>query len=387
LQNPYDPEAVGAAVERVRGAVSSLAVQKGIPADEAVARAVGGIHAGVIAQSLNDDRLDYARQYLGEFGDEIDPKDRMRLTGALDARDKEVRIMAAAEEAFVAFSDDLVSGESLIRKKFADDPKAAHAALTLFEDRARVMRAEEKRVADGHENGVLDQLTAGVPWGTVMKSQDWKNMDSKDRFRLFATYQQSRKSGSGAASTEAKEARDDAFNALFADDDGIARMTKGEIGALRSKLTQTQVNQLMRRKEALAKGAEDVKVDSDQLAAALSREGVGEKDKATRGKIKAAVEAEVYADQKSKGRQLTREEKDKIINRQFLEVNSYWKRSGGLMDGQVGTDKKRYWEVGNKSSILVPEKERRAIIDTLKRQGIRSFTEDDVRELWIRKGR
>ena len=385
MKNPYDVEAIGASVERVRLAVGAEAARNGIPADEAIAKAVGGIHAGVIATALNDDKLDYARQYLKEFGDEIDPKDRMTMTAKLDARDKEVRVMAAAEEAFVYHSDNLVSGESLIRAKFKDDPKAAHAALVLYEDRSRVMRAEEKRVADEHENGVLDQLTAGTPWSKVMKSEDWKNMDSKDRFRLFTAYQAQKKAAASGGNAAAKESRDEMFNSLYADDDGIARMSKAEIGTLRAKgLTQTQVGQLMRRKDALAKGAEDVKVDTDQLNAAMAREGIGEKDKQTRGMIKSAVEAEIYAEQKARGKQLSREEKDKIINRQFLEVDSHWKRSGGLLGGQEGTDKKRYFEVGKKESIVVPKKERESIIGILKSKGIRSWTEDDVRELYLR---
>lgn len=385
MKNPYDVEAIGASVERVRLAVGAEAARNGIPADEAIAKAVGGIHSGVIATALNDDKLDYARQYLTEFGDEIDPKDRMTMTAKLDARDKEVRVMAAAEEAFQYHSDNLVSGESMIRAAFKDDPKAAHAALVLYEDRARVLRAEEKRVADEHENGVLDQLTAGTPWSKVMRSEDWKNMDSKDRFRLFTAYQSQQKAAASGGNSAAKESRDEMFNSLYADDDGIARMSKAEIGTLRAKgLTQTQVGQLMRRKDALAKGAEDVKVDTDQLNAAMEREGIGEKDKATRGRIKAAVEAEVYAEQKARGKQLSREEKDKIINRQLLEVDSHWKRSGGLLGGQEGTDKKKYYEVGKKESIVVPKKERESIIGILKSKGIRSWTEDDVRELYLR---
>lgn len=385
MKNPYDVEAIGASVERVRLAVGTEAARNGIPADEAIAKAVGGIHAGVIATALNDDRLDYARQYLKEFGDEIDPKDRMTMTAKLDARDKEVRVMAAAEEAFVYHSDNLVSGESLIREKFKDDPKSAHAALVLYEDRARVMRSEEKRVADEHENGVLDQLTAGVPWSKVMRSEDWKNMDSKDRFRLFTAYQSQQKSAASGGNAAAKESRDEMFNSLYADDDSIARMSKAEIGTLRAKgLTQTQVGQLMRRKDALAKGAEDVQVDTDQLNAAMAREGIGEKDKATRGMIKSAVDAEVYAEQKARGKPISREEKDKIINRQFLEVDSHWKRKGGILGGQEGTDKKRYYEVGKKESIVVPKKERESIIGILKSKGIRSWTEDDVRELYLR---
>ena len=385
MKNPYDVEAIGASVERVRLAVGAEAARNGIPADEAIAKAVGGIHAGVIATALNDDRLEYARQYLTEFGDEIDPKDKMTMTAKLDARDKEVRVMAAAEEAFQYHSDNLVSGESLIRAKFKDDPKSAHAALVLYEDRARVMRAEEKRVADEHQNGVLDQLTAGTPWSKVMKSEDWKNMDSKDRFRLFTAYQSQKKSAYGGGAAAAKESRDEMFNSLYADDDGIARMSKAEIGTLRAKgLTQTQVGQLMRRKDALAKGAEDVQIDTDQLNAAMAREGIGEKDKVTRGMIKSAVEAEVYAEQKARGKPISREEKDKIINRQFLEVDSYWKRKGGLIGGQEGTDKKRYFEVGKKESIVVPKKERESIIGILKNKGIRSWTEDDVRELYLR---
>lgn len=385
MKNPYDVEAIGASVERVRLAVGAEAARNGIPADEAIAKAVGGIHAGVIATALNDDKLDYARQYLKEFGDEIDPKDRMTMTAKLDARDKEVRVMAAAEEAFVYHSDNLVSGESLIREKFKDDPKSAHAALVLYEDRARVMRAEEKRVADEHQNGVLDQLTAGVPWARVMKSEDWKNMDSTDRFRLFTAYQSQQKAAASGSNSAAKESRDELFNSLYADDDGIARMSKSEIGTLRAKgLTQTQVGQLMRRKDALAKGAEDVQVDTDQLNAAMAREGIGEKDKQTRGMIKSAVEAEIYAEQKARGKQLSREEKDKIINRQFLEVDSHWKRKGGLLGGQEGTDKKKYYEVNKKESIVVPKKERESIIGILKNKGIRSWTEDDVRELYLR---
>lgn len=385
MKNPYDVEAIGASVERVRLAVGAEAARNGIPADEAIAKAVGGIHAGVIATALNDDRLDYARQYLTEFGDEIDPKDRMTMTAKLDARDKEVRVMAAADDAFVYHYDHPVSAEAMIRSQFKDDPKAAHAALVLYDDRVRVKREYEKRVADEHQNGVLDQLTAGVPWARVMKSEDWKNMDSKDRFRLFTAYQSQQKAASGGGAAAANESRDEMFNSLYADDDGIARMSKAEIGTLRAKgLTQTQVGQLMRRKDALAKGAEDVQVDTDQLNAAMEREGIGEKDKATRGKIKAAVEAAVYAEQKARGKPISREEKDKIINRQFLEVDSHWKRSGGLMGGQEGTDKKRYYEVGKKESIVVPKKERESIIGILKSKGIRSWTEDDVRELYLR---
>lgn len=388
LQNPYDPEAIGASVERIRLAVGGAAARNGIPADAAIARAVGGVHAGVIAQALNDDRLDYARQYLSEFGDEIDAKDRMRLGEALDARDREVRVMAVGEEAYQLHNDELVSGESFIMAKLKDDPKAAKAAIALYKERALTQRGEERRVEDDHLNAVLDMRVSGRSWRDIMRSNDWKAMDAKKRYQLFEDMQQERRAAAKAGNDGAKESRDELFNTIMADDDGIAAMSKAEIGTLRAKgLTQSQVGQLMRRKDAIAKGAEDVKVDSDQVNAAMLREGYGEKKKEDRGRIKAAIESEVYAEQKAKGRALTREEKDKIINRQFLEVKSQWKRTGGILDGQTGTDTKRYWEVGNKNSIMVPAKDRAAIIDELKRNGIRQWTEDDIRNLWLRKGR
>ena len=379
LQNAYDPQSIGQSVDRVRQAVGAMAVQHGLPADEATARAVGGIHAGVIAQALNDDRLDYARQYLAEFGKEIDPKDKMRLEGKLQAQDKEVRIAQAADEAFVYHSDNLVSGESLIRKKFADDPKAAHAALVMYEDRSRVLRAEEKRVANEHENAVLDMITSGKSWREVMRSTDWKAMDAKSRFALFDDYQRAQKSAAGGANSDAKEAAEAVFLDHMADDDRLARMPREEISLLRKQgLKQSQVNQLLKRKDTLAKGAENASVDADMLNAALDRNGVKSTDKQTRGRIKANVEAEIYADQQARGRALTREEKDRIISRQFLEVDVRHVGTGLLNKGDVSTEKKRYHEVGVKGAIQIPEPIRKKIIQEAQSNGVYRPRDEDV---------
>lgn len=188
LTNPYDSEAIGSALERVRMAVSAHAVRIGMPADEAVSRAVGGIHAGVISQAIADERLDYARQYLKEFGEEIDQKDRVRFTAHLkdvaEGDDTE-----RAVEDYIADHPEMTREEAALWAQRTYAGKQETAALTSIARYYGNVEAQQKDREQASEDTAQRLIAAGkrVPSSILSNTSGHFQLWYADRLRAEAS--------------------------------------------------------------------------------------------------------------------------------------------------------------------------------------------------------
>lgn len=377
-----------AALEQSRNAIKAAVYEKsrllGLPAAQVevgTTEALSPAHASVIAQAADAGKLDYAREYLKQVEGELTARDKLQITKILDAGDFEQRTQDGALGLYTKHKGDAAAALAEARTVFSGkDEDAVVRRIKEMDAEETALRERAQRDAGDKAWSIYAQTgSLGKIPPSLMAA-----MDGKD---LVSMREAARRAADVKAGKVDKTELDTAFYELLADDDSIARLSKPQIATFRAQgFSNAQVGQLMRRKEALEKDAEGVQIDKQQLDKALADNGVdlGTKGREARGKIQGAIEAEIYAEQKAKGRPLSRDEKQKIINRQFVEVDSHWKRSGGLLDGQTGTDKKRYWEVGNKASIVVPQSARQAILKGYQAAGRRAPSEDTIREEYLR---
>ncbi len=212
-------------------------------------------------------------------------------------------------------------------------------------------------------------------------------MDGRDKIAI-RNAQRAEANHAAAANKEAqRDARDEAYFTLYEDDDALINARPAEITSLLKRgFTQTQVSSLLRKKEKLATEAESVSVSKHALNNAFLRNGIenkSKKDKALRGMIESRIDEEIFAEQQERGRALTREEKDRVINRQFVEVDSFYKQQG-IFSTSTGTRKKKWYEVDLKDSIVIPPADRDRIANTLRDAGV-MVTPERLRAYYLRE--
>jgi hypothetical protein len=336
-------------------------------------------HANVVTDLLSREQGDAAKQYFTDNIKEIDPAQRDKLRTMVMDGEAEARAQDKTQELLAKNKGDLTAAlaEARATLKGKDEDHVVQ--------RLKVMDAESTIIRERNQKDAADEA-----WRIYSKTGSFSKipiplrdkMDGRDVEAIKNAQRMAIEHARGGAAKANTEERDATFYGIFGDDDAVARLRPEQIADMRRQgFTAGQVGQLMRRKQSLEKDAEAVALDNEQLKQAYGKAGVTEKK--TQDLIKAATEAEVYQEQQRLGRPLDRAEKQKIINRQFLQVDSAWVRQGGLLDGQRGVDSKPYWQVNNKDSIKVPDADRKRIEADLRAMGIRGLSDKQLRDLYL----
>lgn len=349
--------------------------------DRAFSESVSRMHGGIISSMVDGDRTDLARAYYEANAETMTLGVRERAMKLIEAGDFEAKTQNAAGELWEKTGGDAKEALRLAREKYAG--KEEDAIVT----RLKTLDAEETTLRERSQRDAGDKAWALYADGKRIPASVWAEMDGRDKLALRNAQRAEANAARAASDAAGKEARDEAFFTLYEDDDTLVRARPEEITALRRQgFTETQVKSLLRKKEKLADEAEQVSVSKHALNNAFLRHGIentSKKDKALRGMIASRVDEEIYAEQQERGRALTREEKDRIINRQFLEVDSFY-RQQGIFGTNTGTRPRKYYEVDLKDSIVIPPADRDRISKTLRDAGV-TVTPERLRAYYMRE--
>jgi hypothetical protein len=336
-------------------------------------------HANVITDLLSREKGDAAKQYFTDNIKEIDPAQRDKLRGMVMEGEAEARAQDKTQELLAKNKGDLTAALAEARATLRGKDEDAVV------QRLKAIDAESSIIRERHQKDAADEA-----WRIYSKTGSFSKipialrdkMDGRDVEAIKNAQRMAIEHARGGAAKVNTEERDATFYEIFGDDDAVARLRPEQIADMRRQgFTAGQVGQLMRRKQSLEKDAEAVALDNDQLKEAYDKAGVT--DKKTQGRIKSAAEAEVHQDQQRLGRPLDRTEKQKIINRQFLQVDTRHVGTGLFNKGDVSYEAKPYWQVGDKNAIKVPDADRKRIEADLRAMGIRGLSDQQLRDLYL----
>ena len=379
-----DPNMRAQSANTIRATVDEIATSEGWNdkiKEAKLAEALSPMHAGVIQGMADANRVDLARAYYDENAPTMSMAVRAKAMNLIEAGDFEAKTQDGAAQAWTQAKGDAKQALAWVRENFTG--KEEDAIVT----RIKTLDAEETTLRERAQRDAGDTAWGLYADGKKIPASVWAGMDGRDKLAIRNS-QRAEADHASAVNKEAnRDARDAAYFSLYENDDELINARPQQITSLlKQGFTQTQVASLLRKKEKIANDAEEVSVSKHSLNTAFLKNGIGKTekaDKALRGKIESRIDEEVYAEQKQRGRALTREEKDKIINRQFVEVGSYYKQKG-LFSTSTGTQPKKYYEVENRDSIVVPTGDRDRITKTFRDSGV-TVTPERLRDYYMRE--
>jgi len=343
-----------------------------------MADALSNMHDGVIRGMVDGERMDLAKAYYDENVATMTIDARARAMRLIETGDFERKTQEGAEAVMALSNGNIEEALKLAREKYSG--KEEDAIVTRLWARQREQETVTNETEKAAKETAYDHWNNGkkIPASIIaaMNPVDWRHM--QESMRIAA--ERGRGGGDGD-----KELRDEAYFTIYQDEQALAGAGTAEIISLRRRgFTQSQVDSLLRQKQRLADEADTVAINKRLMDSAFLKQGIGNKtnsDKALRGKIESNVDQEIFEEQQIKKRKLTREEQQAIINRQFSEVQSYYKERG-VFSTKTGTRPRKYYEVEMKESIVVPQADRNRYTKRLIQQGVQ-VTDERIREMYL----
>lgn len=370
---PHDPQIIEQNRQQVERNVRAMANLEGW-APEAVQVALGeeltAFHKGVIGALVDKQPL-AARDYYNTNKDQIDGTERAAIEKLLS--------VGGAKALAETFADEITrkglteaQALELARERFGpDDPARAHAVDAVKERYTERTVARERAQRDAADQawkiyastGSLRRIPASV-------------LDALDGRDLAALRKQAKADADGIDIKTNWSTYAELREYARENPEGFAKL---DLRRYFGQLGRGEREGLMDIKDRIAKG-EGLQVSSlsQQIDAAF-----GSNDKEEKGKFAAAVYAEINAEQKRTGKNLSWEDRQKIIDRMMVEgevASGKWyapDRNTRLYEIRGTEDARRF-------TPTIPRPERDKIEAALRRAG-RPVSDAEVARLYKRK--
>lgn len=384
-----------ASIDRVKSNTRAFGASQGLSGealDTAVKEATGKMHGVVIGRMLEAGRATDAKAYYEANKDAIPEKDGAKVRKLIQADSDSQEAQAAVDDVIKAFGpQDDEDGFNLdemakqIRDSYKDKPDVQAKAIAMLKERASERDYSIKQRDYQTKGGIWKQVIDGAPLSAVMKSPEFKRLDGetqKSMITSIETYQKDQ--GENSLDKFAD------YWAVASNPQALAKMSDAQIFAMAPKIGTTLTKQLLKDKVALGKTETkvlEVSVDNDMMKTLATAGGVdiNSKDgKKVLGELEFRAKLLIEAEQQNRGRKLTLDEKQKVVKQLFIEVPVRSVGTGLLNSGKVYIDNKRLYKVENVEAIVVPEADRKRVVDMFKEAGIQSPSEKQIRDAYIR---
>lgn len=148
-----DAKEVDQARNAIKAAVAEQGRLKGLSGKQVEAMTVEALspgHAAVIASAVDAGKLDYAREYMKQVGEELTPQARLQLTKTLDAGDFEQRTQDAADQVFAQFKGDTAGALAHVRSTMSgkDEDAVIQRIKAMDAERVALRERGQRDAAD-----------------------------------------------------------------------------------------------------------------------------------------------------------------------------------------------------------------------------------------------
>jgi hypothetical protein len=345
--NAEDPLRVGAALHTAEDSIKLHAPMLGLSpeaVDALIAKTRTSVHEGVITALLAHEQDKKAAAYFDAAKDEITQGDvRARLEKAIDTATTAQTGLTTAEALWRTLGPkgdtdpiNIDKMEDAARAKFADDPKALEATTHFLRERKAAVDAGRKDREEQQLGGLWTKVAAGAGLSELLRDPAYLTAPGRvqaqirDHVVSQAEHDANRKYlDEGRAYTEQQRTRAALEQKTWSrywdlsDPKTLDKTNENALQAMRPEIGDEHVNRLLAQKRALTKGDEQVRaaaIDDDLFKTTAAAAGLkpydgklDESGKAELGQLKNAVEQAIDVQQREKGKLLTRDEKQKLM--------------------------------------------------------------------------
>lgn len=354
------------------------------------------IHTTLAEQMADKEPGRFLSNYKeGLYKDTVDP---LKLEGIRryaenrnQAVDAAVASTAVWEEMGPKRDEDPINEDLMVRAlevKFAGEPDKSKLAIASLKEKVQAHDKGSKERKDANLSAVWKASLAGQSLPSILAMPEYSALDGGTQRQVKEHLED--RSWMLQRRSEEDPGRKAAQHELYwrySQPAVLVGMSENNISALYPSLGVPLTDKLMENRRALdnpVKAAE-AKIDQDDFNHFARVAGIvpeEKKNRAALGEIKFSVENAIDAEQRSKGRILTREEKAKIMKTGLAEVDV--RTSIGFLGVDLGTSirKKRFFDVQYPGNIVIPDADKAKIANDLTVRGIPA-TEENVRAMYI----
>lgn len=213
-----------------------------------------------------------------------------------------------------------------VREMFGDDEKAVKAAVSEIKERANLWNAQQKENTDANEAAVWGAVEKGASIAQVRSMPEYRNLDGKTQVSVKEHLVDRAHTLDGRKDDKPGDAQW-ANYWEYSQPDTLNTMTENQIQNLLPKLGRKLTNDLMEKKRGLGKAEYlEATIDSDLFKELADEAGLKAfhnpgsltaKERAELGGLRAKVESVIAAEQSTRKRKLTREEKQTIMQKEI----------------------------------------------------------------------
>lgn len=410
-QNFRDPDSVAQSIERVKANTKSYAMGQGLAADQqdiAVKEATSGMHMMVLQRMLQGDSTKGvladpmgAKTYYqdqvkaGNIMESSEAAQKMR--GMIERDEREFKAQSAVDTLWgsmgpkgdtAAVNLDVMATK--LREEYKNDPDGLKIAMSELKERASLHDYSVRQRESSTTGDIFKRVLEGQSLSDIRKSPAFKGLDGVRQIDMVSKIEAfNKRNGDGEDMDKFAQ-----YWTYSSNPEKLNKMSDAEIFALTPKIGGTLVKQLLGEKKKIGVSDDkviDATVDADMFKSVVRMAGMesdpkkGSKDADKLGDLKYRVEKVIDAEQRANGNKpLTRERKEQIVKQMLIEVPVRMTGTGLFNKGDVSVEKKRFYEVEYPENIAVPDADRATIVKKLQSVGIKSPTEKQIREGYIR---
>lgn len=395
--NYQDGERVKTSIATQKAVLADHAKRNGLPAEWLKLKtleAESKTHVSVIERMLDNGQDEAAQGYYQANKDGLGA-DAGNIEAKLTVAVSEGKASRAVTEVWDTIGPkkdtDPVSEYAMveaIREKLGDDEKAVKAAISDIKERAGLWNAQQRENTEANEATVWKAAEQGASIEQIRSMPEYRKLDGKtqvsikehivDRTHALAG-RKDEKPGDAQWSNYWQYSQPDTLNA----------MTENQIQNLLPKLGRKLTNDLMEKKRGMGKAETlEATIDSDLFKELADEAGLksykradqlSTKEKAELGSLRTTVEAQIAAEQSTRKRKLTREEKEAVMRREIEKTVT-------VKAGWFGTTEKPAAVLRKEDidKVVVPDMDRTKIKDALKKANM-PVTEAEIKRVYMKK--
>lgn len=414
-----DPKALEESRFAIRSAVAEegrIRGWSGMQVEAATTEQLSRGHAAAVMSAVTSGRVQYASEYLKQWGTEMDAGTRIKLQEQVRQVGDVQRGDAVADAVWAAKgpkdvndSVNLFDMESAVRAQFKDDPTAMKAGIDAVRQRAQAWNAQQTETNAANVNSVFGLIDGGTSLAKVRQSAAWLALPETKQHEIVKALESEAlareqrgyyREGMELARLQRAEKlalmKNGAAYLAYSDPESLSKMSRVEIQALRPILGLEATEHLLNRKDAIEKpnGKIEARMDTEDFNQVAGEMGLDPfkkdataEDKARVGTLKFRIEQLINAAQVAKKGALTRDEKMALVREEMARTVTvdpgFFSRNKEVP--VIALDPKEA------RKVVVPQADREQITKALElkyRQNpnnpLFAPTEDNVRRLYLR---
>lgn len=321
-------------ISEVGEAVRKFYKERGLDGDAEALKITTGAHVTIFNQLMQRNPKS-AEQYFNTHKGQIDPLQHDEI----GARINQVSAITDGETKATELWDkmvkpgdyknpvDLFALEKAAREAFPNDPTRQKAAIGTLREMTAAWNKSQVEVSAANTNAVYDLVNKGTPMSSIMRSQAWLDLPEKEQRQIRLQLEnEALVRENRATNAEARRERQllltngDAY-LIYSDPATLASMSRPQVQALRSVFGFDATKHLLDRYDTLQKPGKiaEARMDTEDFNFYADRLGLKPfnaktpDQKRALGDLKYRVEQMIDIAQRQKGKELTREEKGKLM--------------------------------------------------------------------------